>query len=223
MADPKLVARANEVIDRLFALNEAMESADAFCAYLKELNARDVLVKQYLVKPSDVGAAHVLSIRWVHAGILRAAVGTITACLDPEDSRRGNRASVGQIIQLLKDKTLVDLFAGAGQGSTGSLQQARERYEALLKDDLFDRAKRLRNDVVAHNLIPDTPTPNVHYEDVYDLRDAAEQIVTDLFAACVRDKPNCLALRAGTDEQAKLFWDTYERGTVSAPGATRPW
>ena len=57
MADAKLVARANEVIDRLFALNEAMESADAFCAYLKELNARDVLVKQYLVKPSDVGAA----------------------------------------------------------------------------------------------------------------------------------------------------------------------
>ena len=39
MADPKLVARANEVIDRLFAVNEAMESADAFCAYLKELNA----------------------------------------------------------------------------------------------------------------------------------------------------------------------------------------
>ena len=104
-----------------------------------------------------------------------------------------------------------------------ALQQARERYEALLKDDLFDRAKRLRNDVVAHNLIPDTPTPKVHYEDVYDLRDAAERIVTDLFAACVRDKPNCLALRAGTDEQAKLFWDTYERGTVSGPGAARSW
>ena len=56
MAEAKLVARANEVIDRLFALNEAMESADAFCAYLKELNARDVLVKQYLVNPSDVEA-----------------------------------------------------------------------------------------------------------------------------------------------------------------------
>ena len=39
MADPKLVARADEVIDRLFALNKAMENADAFCAYLKELNA----------------------------------------------------------------------------------------------------------------------------------------------------------------------------------------
>jgi len=113
-------------------------------------------------------------------------------------------------------------FVGIRKGSTVALQQARERYEALLKDDLFDRAKRLRNDVVAHNLIPDTPTPKVHYEDVYDLRDAAERIVTDLFAACVRDKPNCLALRAGTDEQAKLFWDTYERGTVNA-AAARPW
>ena len=71
--------------------------------------------------------------------------------------------------------------------------------------------------------IPDTPTAKVHYEDVYDLRDAAERIVTDLFAACVRDKPNYLALRAGTDEQAKLFWDTYERGTVNAPGRPRPW
>ena len=70
--------------------------------------------------------------------------------------------------------------------------------------------------MVAYNLIPDTPTPKVHYEDVYDLRDAAERIVTDLFAACVRDKPNCLAMRAGTDEQAKLFWDTYARGTVNA-------
>ncbi|HEY1865331.1 MAG TPA: hypothetical protein VGG77_16950 [Roseiarcus sp.] len=158
MADAKLVERAHEVIDRLFALNEAMESADAFCAYLKELNARDVLVKQYAVlEPSDVGARHVVSIRWVHGGILRAAIGTIMACLDPEDSRRGNRASVGPIIQLLKDKTLVDLFAGTGQGM--ALQQARERYEALLKDDLFDPAKRLRNDMIAHILIPDTPTP----------------------------------------------------------------
>ena len=75
MADAKLVARADEVIDHLFALNEAMGSADAFCAYLKELNARDVLVKQYLVKPSDVAAHHVLSIRWVHAGILRGGGG----------------------------------------------------------------------------------------------------------------------------------------------------
>ena len=211
MADAQMVERANKVIERLIVLDAATANACAFCALLKDLNARDLSVEKQ---------PHIDATLMVRAGILRAAIGTVIACLDTKGS---DRASVEQIIQLLKDKTLVGYFASARQGSTVALQQARERYEALLKDDLFDRAKRLRNDVVAHNLIPDTPTPKVHYEDVYDLRDAAERIVTDLFAACVRDKPNCLALRAGTDEQAKLFWDTYERGTVSAPGAARPW
>jgi hypothetical protein len=207
MADAQLVERANEVIERLFALNEAMESADAFCAYLKELSAHSVLVTEHVLVNPDVAARHFAATRWVHAGIVRAAIGTIMACLDPEDSRR-NRASVGQIIETLKDKTLVDYFASAGQGSTAALQQARVRYEALQKDDLFDRAKWLRNDVVAHILIRDTQTPKVNYEDVYDLRDAAEQIVTDLIAACGRQKPK----PAPVAEQAKFFWDTYLLG-----------
>jgi hypothetical protein len=207
MADAQLVARANEVIERLFALNEAMESADAFCAYLKELTAHSVLVSEHVLVNPDVAARHVAATRWVHAGIVRAAIGTIMACLDTGDWRL-NRASVGQIIQLLKDKTLVDYFASAGQGSTAALQQARERYEALRKDDLLERAKRLRHDVVAHILIRDTPTPKVNYKDVYDLRDAAEQIVTDLIAACGRQKPK----RSPVAEQAKFFWDTYLLG-----------
>ena len=129
------------------------------------------------------------------------------ACLDPQDLRR-NRASVGQIIQLLKDETLADYFASVGQGSTAALQRAKESYEDLLKGDLFDRAKWLRNDVVGHILIRSTPTPKVRYEDVYDLRDAAERIVTDLLAACGHPKLK----RAPVAEQAKLFWDTYLLG-----------
>ena len=105
MDRPTVVTDQNEVIDRLFALNEATESADAFCAYLKELNARDVLVKRFLVRPSDVGAPHCLSIRWVHAE--SPGGGTITACLDPEGSRPGNRASVGQIINCSKTRRLL--------------------------------------------------------------------------------------------------------------------
>jgi hypothetical protein len=207
MADAQLVERANEVIERLFALNEAMESADAFCAYLKELTAHSVLVTEHVLVNPDVAARHVAATRWVHAGIVRAAIGTIMACLDPED-RRGNRASVGRIIQLLNDETLVDYFASAGQGSAAALQRAREGYEDLLKGDLFDRAKWLRHDVVGHILIRDTPTPKVRYEDVYDLRDAAERIVTDLIAACGRQKPK----PAPVAEQAKFFWDTYLLG-----------
>ena len=131
-----------------------------------------------------------------------------------EPSRRASTkgaatgASVGQIIEALKDKTLADYFASAGQGSTAALQRARESYEDLLKGDLFDRAKWLRHDVVGHILIRDTPTPKVRYEDVYDLRDAAERIVTDLYAACGRRKPK----PAPVAEQAKFFWDTYLLG-----------
>jgi hypothetical protein len=81
------------------------------------------------------------------AMVTGSGIGTIMACLDPED-RRGNRASVGQIIQLLKDETLVDYFASAVPGSAAALQRARESYEDLLKGDLFDRAKWLRHDVL---------------------------------------------------------------------------
>jgi hypothetical protein len=51
----------------------------------------------------------------------------------------------------------------------------------------------------------------VIYVDVYDLRDAAERIVTDLIAACGRQKPK----PAPVAEQAKRFWDTYLSGMAS--------
>jgi len=205
MADEKLVECANKVIERLFALNETMESADAFCAYLKELTAHSFLVTEHVLVNPDVAARRVAATRWVHAGIVRAAIATIMACLD---EKGGNRASVGQIIEALKDKTLVGYFASAGQGSTAALQRARDSYEDLLNGDLFDRAKWLRHDVVGHILIRDTPTPKVRYQDIYDLRDAAERIVTDLVAACGRQKPK----PAPVAEKAKFFWDTYLLG-----------
>jgi hypothetical protein len=43
------------------------------------------------------------------------------------------------------------------------------------------------------------------------LRDAAERIVTDLIAACGRQKPK----PAPVAEQAKFFWDTYLLGMAS--------
>jgi hypothetical protein len=128
-----------------------MTNVEAFWALLKDLRARDLSV---------VKAPHVLAIRMVRAGILRAAVGTIMACLDPPDPRgRGNRASVGQILDALKDPTLADLFATDGQGSTTALQQARESYEGVRKSDSFDRVRRLRDKAVAHTL--NTPAPRV--------------------------------------------------------------
>ncbi len=100
MTNRELIDRANEVIDRLFALDQVIANARAFRALLEDLHARDLSV---------VSGPHVTAISIVRAGILRAAIGTTMACLDPED-RRGNRASVGQILHMLKNAELVAVF-----------------------------------------------------------------------------------------------------------------
>jgi hypothetical protein len=42
MTDPALIARANEIIDRLFALDEEVANGRAFRALLEDLHARDL-------------------------------------------------------------------------------------------------------------------------------------------------------------------------------------
>jgi hypothetical protein len=82
----------------------------------------------------------------IRAAILRSAVSTAMACLDPSD-RRNNRASVGQILDLLRDERLVAVFPEPGTRAglgTAALDQVRRDYQALVEGDLFDRGKRLR-------------------------------------------------------------------------------
>ncbi len=90
MPDRAAIDRTNEVIKYLHALDLAMANAGGFRALLEELDAREL---------SQVTGPQVQAIHMVRAGIVRAAVGTIMACLDPEDGRR-NRASVRQILDL---------------------------------------------------------------------------------------------------------------------------
>ena len=116
--------------------------------------------------------------------------------------------ALGQILYMLKDPTLADFFATDGQGSTTALQQARASYKGLCKSNLFDRVSRLRDKTVAHTL--NTPTPYVDDEAISELCDGAEQIVTDLFAACgLPVRPSFLHYRDAMAKHAKIFWDTY--------------
>ena len=96
---PKIVAKKELV--RLAALDLAMSNLVAFCALLKDLNARLVGDEPVVQEP------HAYAIRMVRAGILRAAIGTVMACLDPADQKRGNRASVGEIFSLLDGVTAI--------------------------------------------------------------------------------------------------------------------
>jgi len=150
----------------------------------------------------------------VRAGILRSTIGTVMACLDPED-RRGNRASVGQILYMLKDAKVVAVFPAPGtplDAGSAALQEVRRNYEALIEGDLFKRGKRLRNDAVAHKLIPDDPTPTVPYDTIYGLHDAAERLVIGLYQVCARGTPRFLGHKAGLADHAQVFWDTYFDG-----------
>jgi hypothetical protein len=213
MADAQMVERANKVIERLIVLDAATANACAFCALLKDLNARDLSVEKQ---------PHIDATLMVRAGILRAAIGTVIPCLDTKGS---DRASVEQIIQLLKDKTLVGYFASARQGSTVALEQAREYYEILQKDGSLERGRQFRHEVVAHNLMLETNdlSPIVYnnaltpigYDEIYKLADGAERIVIELYAACGQGKPSCLDWRGRTAKQARLFWDTYFSGMAA--------
>ena len=149
MTDAALIDEVNE---RLFALDEAVANARAFRALLEDLQARDV---------SGVQEPHVTAITMVRAGLLRAAISTVMACLDPSD-RRGNRASVGQILDLLQDARLAAAVFSKSQAAAANevLERLKRDYDALLNDELLKRGKRLRNDAIAH--IPDPRRSHTH-------------------------------------------------------------
>lgn len=173
---------------------------------LEDLHARDLTI----VKEPHVGA-----IKKVRAGILRALVGTVMACLDPSD-RRGNRASVGQILDMLNDPELVAVFREPGGISAApqgkALDHVRGDYNTVTRGDLFDRGKRLRNEGIAHILMTSTPTPIVPYETIYALQGEPERLVTALYRMCDRGKPQFDEHRPTFEASAKVFWDTYFQG-----------
>jgi hypothetical protein len=150
----------------------------------------------------------------VRAGTLRAAIGVTMACLDPGD-RRGNRASVGQILDLLQNSTLAAVFpdnAKAAADAAEALASVHTDFEALRQDKLFQDGRALRNDAIAHILIPDEPTPTVVYDTFYKLHDAAEKLVIGLYVACARGRPQFIGHEERLRRLATTFWDTYFAG-----------
>jgi hypothetical protein len=202
MTDPAIVARANEIIGRLFALNDEVANGRAFRALLEDLHARDLSV---------VKEPHIAAITVVRAGILRALISSVMACLDRGDWRR-NRASIGQILDLLLEHTEVAALFKTG---TTALQRASDEYVDLVKSELFERGTNLRNKAIAHLLRTNGNGPTARpteYETFYELHDAAERLTIDLFEACDRGKPPFLDHRAALTMHAEIFWDTYFAG-----------
>jgi len=207
MTDPAIVARANEIIGRLFALDEEVANGRAFRDLLENLHARDL---------SAVKEPHITAITVVRAGILRAFISSVMACLDRSDWRQ-NRASIGQILRLLdEDAEVAALF----KPGTTALQRANDEYVDLVKSELFERGTTLRNKVIAHLLRTNGNGPTARpteYETFYELHDATERLTIDLFEACDRGKPRFLDHRAVLTLHVEIFWDTYFAGMTRSP------
>jgi hypothetical protein len=175
---------------------------------LEDLHGRDL---------SNVEEPHVSAITMVRAGILRSAIGAIMACLDRDDWR-GNRAGVGQIIELLNDKSVAQSLPEDKRKVVAldvALQHAKTDFDSLLQSDMFQRGRRLRDDAIAHILIRDDRPPDLTYQTIYALCVRAEELVSQLYAVCDRGTPQFVDQKLATSDKARLFWDTYFKGMGS--------
>jgi hypothetical protein len=201
------IQHVNEIIGRMSALDEAVAMGRAFRVLMEDLHGRDLSV---------VVGPHVAAITMVRAAILRSAIGSAIACLDGQDWR-GNRASVGQILNMLEDEDLAVLYPSPGavrDAASVALRRAKADYAALIASDSFGAGRRLRNEAVAHLLIMNTPIPTVEYETIYGLQDAAERLVIVIYQIVGRGCPDFPNKRAELEANAKVFWDTYFAGMV---------
>jgi len=216
MLDPVMRKCADDVIERLVTAAKTLDNARAFRAFVEDLHRRDLTV----VQGARAGAIIV-----ARASFVRSTISAIMAVLDPPDYR-GNRASIGQILRLLEDPNvaaaLTDHAARFGQPAESragapTIASVGAAWDRVRKDDRYNRAKDLRNDLLAHVLVSEHPTPTVPYEDIFSLHDDAHRMVADLLELCLPHYH--FVSRLALEHQAKVFWDTYFAGMVAVSSA----
>ena len=154
----------------------------------------------------------------MRAAILRSAIALAVAILD---SKGRDRASLGQITELLKDTTLVEFFlksrgqGGAANAMRKKLQEVCNCYQKLYSEQPFQRVQQLRHDEIGHLLKREQPTPTSQHPDVFAITDEIERQVVMLHEGLGMQSPQFVPLKKQAVEQAKLFWDTYFAGAVS--------
>lgn len=214
MSDEVLKAAVNDVIERAIRLDEEVAQAFAFRALLEGLD------RHY--DPPILGdqADAILMIR---AAVIRSLIGCVSAIYDPEDRRRGNRASLGQIVHALKSEPLSSALQRAPSPfipKPHELTAVSSRYLELVGGTKLENVRKLRNDSIAHNLIGMLAGADVPYDDLYELQGDAEQLLRTLSDGIGLARPTRVdALRGTLTARAQLFWSTYVAGM--RPDASR--
>jgi hypothetical protein len=206
MMGSSMLDRANDLLDRVSKLDDAVTNLQEFRSLLEVLNAR-----------IDLPPLTVDPVRMIQAGILRSAIALIVAILD---SRGSDRASLGQIVALLKDNKLVEFFLKKyGQGSNDTMNkklvEVCNRYNQICIAQSFQWVKQLRNVEIGHILMA-APIPTIRLSDVYILADEIEQQVITLYEGLgIASPPNFSTEKRQTIEHANLFWNTYFLGRAA--------
>ena len=209
-----MLDRANDLLERANKLDDAVANLQVFRSLLEDLDARTA---NYL-PPLKISRQQKQAIRAVRAAILRSAIALSIAILD---FKRSDRASLGQITELLKDTPLTEFFLKA-RGQAGSvddamrekLQEVCDRYHQIYTSQSFLRVKQLRNAEIGHLLMQKEPTPTGEHSDVFAITDEIERQVITLHEGLGMTPPRFIELKTQTVEQAKLFWDTYFTGVT---------
>jgi hypothetical protein len=197
-----MLDRANDLIERASKLDDAVANLQAFRGFVEGLDRRCPIPF----------SPHLEAIRTLRAACLRSAVALIVAILD---SKGSDRTSLGQIIKLLADTALEKFFLDKrGQGGRdasmrGKLAELRDRYVRVIDSDRFKCVAQLRHDEIGHLLIRAEDTPASEHTDVFWLADEAERLVLILHAGLGMLQPHFVKTRRETDENARMFWDTY--------------
>ena len=195
--------RANKVIERACALDEAVINLHAFRSLLDDLSSRSPLV----LPPEQLRA-----VEMVRAAILRSAIGLAVAILDPA---REDRASLGQILKFLEDEAVSDRLTkpDPGRGAkplAHKLAELRNRYTEVCSGQLLKRVRKLRH-TVAHLLVSSEANDPVEYTEIFAIADEIREQVTMLFRAIGLRTPHFVTYET-TAARAKLFLETYLAG-----------
>jgi hypothetical protein len=200
--------RANDLLERVDKLDEAVSNLQAFRSLSEDLNART---------PINLPPQQTEAIGMVRAAILRSAIALVVAILD---SKGSDRVSLGQIADLLKDQSFVQflekkLYEGRSAIVDGhKLRAVTDLHQRIYATARFSWVKQLRHDEIGHLLMRKVSTPTVEYSDIFALVDVIEQLVILLHDGLGIHPPHFTTVKGEALDRAKLFWNTYFAGVV---------
>jgi hypothetical protein len=206
-----MLGRANYVLERADTLDGAVSNLQAYRSLLEEQNARSLVA---------LPRQQVQAVEMVRAAILRSTISLVVATLDRGD-RRGNRASLGEIVRQLEDEPFAEFLLTTlrrGRGAkpdSEKLRDPRDRYHEIIDGQTFKRVQDLRHNAIAHLLVSEQPPATVECADIFALAYEIERQVIALYEGLGIRPPQFASFKEDTAERAKLFWQTYFAGVAA--------